>query len=342
MKKFVCALAAVVLLFAFCLPCSAAQAGKLTVKSTQNGEDSLSLEFCMEQNPGIIAAGFEISYNTQVLALSKAENGEIFSRVYVQSQHITDEPYRMLWADVTAKADCTKDGVLMRLTFHILKKNTAAEITVRPMAGNIFNHDLADRDIAGCSFALSVQQGGNSSSATGSAGSSSAGETGGVVIKDYKQLPVTEKAKNSGLATASSAAASAAGGQSSTQSGTAGLAGAGSTVQGSSEAAPAANAEVGSEADFSSMANGKEQPAKSTRTVLYAALAAAGILVAVGVVIVVLKNQSKAVPAAGSAAEPSQGAANNSERSATTAEGGNSKESQGNEPHPGDQDSTNS
>lgn len=291
MKKLISVFAAIALLLALVVPCGAAEPGKLTVKGTaENG--SLLLTLSVEQNPGIIAAGFEISYDTKVLALTKTENGEIFNRIYVQSQNITDEPYRILWADVTATADHTQNGVLAKLTFKVLKQNTAAEISVRPMAGNIFNKDLADRDIAGCAFTLTVQP------ASSAAGGSSAGQSTGVKLDDYKQLPVTDKVKNNLLASAFTGTEGAKSSQS---------AGTGSTKSatqqsGSAAAETAVEAEPGSSAELTPSTGGNTSQNGSSKTVLYAVLAAVGILAVVGVVIVVLKKQGKAAPAA----EPQQ------------------------------------
>lgn len=283
MKKLISILAAAALLLALVVPCGAAEPGKLTVKGTaENG--SLLLTLSVEQNPGIIATGFEISYDTKVLALTKTENGEIFNRIYVQSQNITDEPYRMLWADVTATADHTQNGVLAKLTFKVLKQNTAAEISVRPMAGNIFNKDLADRDIAGCAFILTVQPENGSSAgqpASSAAGGSSAGQSTGVKLDDYKQLPVTDKVKNNLLASAVTGTGSTK--AAAQQSGSA-------TAEAGVEAEPGSSAELTPSAGSSTNQNG------SSKTVLYAVLAAIGILAVVGVVIIVLKKQGKAAP----------------------------------------------
>lgn len=315
MKKLISVFAAIALLLALVVPCGAAEPGKLTVKGTaENG--SLLLTLSVEQNPGIIAAGFEISYNTKVLALTKTENGEIFNRIYVQSQNITDEPYRILWADVTATADHTQNGVLAKLTFKVLKQNTAAEISVRPMAGNIFNKDLADRDIAGCAFTLTVQPEGNSSAgqpASSAAGGSSAGQSTGVKLDDYKQLPVTDKVKNNLLASAITGTEGAKSSQS---------AGTGSTKSatqqsGSAAAETAVEAEPGSSAEITPSTGGNTSQNGSSKTVLYAVLAAVGILAVVGVVIIVLKKQGKAAPAATPKSEPQTAEVPNAEAATT-------------------------
>ena len=315
MKKLISVFAAIALLLALVLPCGAAEPGKLTVKGTaENG--SLLLTLSVEQNPGIIAAGFEISYDTKVLALTKTENGEIFNRIYVQSQNIADEPYRMLWADVTATADHTQNGVLAKLTFKVLKQNTAAEISVRPMAGNIFNKDLADRDIAGCAFTLTVQSEGSSSAgqpASSAAGGSSAGQSTGVKLDDYKQLPVTDKVKNNLLASAitgtEGAKSSQSAGTSSTKSAT--------QQSGSAAAETAVEAEPGSSAEITPSTGGSASQNGSSKTVLYAVLAAVGILAVVGVVIIVLKKQGKAAPAATPKSEPQTAEVPNAEAATT-------------------------
>ena len=315
MKKLISVFAAIALLLALVLPCGAAEPGKLTVKGTaENG--SLLLTLSVEQNPGIIAAGFEISYDTKVLALTKTENGEIFNRIYVQSQNIADEPYRMLWADVTATADHTQNGVVAKLTFKVLKQNTAAEISVRPMAGNIFNKDLADRDIAGCAFTLTVQSEGSSSAgqpASSAAGGSSAGQSTGVKLDDYKQLPVTDKVKNNLLASAitgtEGAKSSQSAGTSSTKSAT--------QQSGSAAAETAVEAEPGSSAEITPSTGGSASQNGSSKTVLYAVLAAVGILAVVGVVIIVLKKQGKAAPAATPKSEPQTAEVPNAEAATT-------------------------
>lgn len=249
------------------------------------------------------------------MALTKTENGEIFNRIYVQSQNITDEPYRMLWADVTATADHTQNGVLAKLTFKVLKQNTAAEISVRPMAGNIFNKDLADRDIAGCAFTLTVQPEGSSSAgqpASSAASGSSAGQSTGVKLDDYKQLPVTDKVKNNLLASAITGTEGAKSSQS---------AGTGSTKSatqqsGSAAAETAVEAEPGSSAELTPSTGGNTSQNGSSKTVLYAVLAAVGILAVVGVVIIVLKNRQSR-PAATPKSEPQTAEVPNAEAATT-------------------------
>lgn len=295
MKKIIALFTVCFTICLFCLPCVAAESGKLTVKSaTVLENENLVLEIAVENNPGIIGAGFEISYDTEVLSLAKTENGQIFSSIYVQSQNITDEPYRMLWMDVTTQSDQKTNGTLMTLTFKVLKKNRAATIKILPMAGNIFNYDLQDQDIAGCSFSLKVWEEALSSATTSSNTSSVPKVDSKVELKDFKQLPVTEKVQNSSLEQLkdnTSSTVSANGTQQAASQAAAALNSSNSVVAGSKgessgEVASAVLASQASSSAAETMNN------SGGLHVLYAVLAVSGVAVVVAVVILVLKKKN--------------------------------------------------
>lgn len=302
MKKIIAIFTLCFMLLALGIPCAAADSGKLIVKSaTASANENLVLEIAVSNNPGIIGAGFEISYDTEVLQLTKAENGQIFSSIYVQSQKITDEPYRMLWMDITAKTDKKADGTLMMLTFKVLKENRAATVKIVPLAGNIFNYDLQDRDIAGCSFSLKVGEGTNSSSASSkteapaSSGTASVPKVDGKVeLEGFKQLPVTEKVQNSTLDLLKNNTASTVsqGSQQAASQAT-------QAALNSSKSATATAPQEDNSGATTSAVTVSNQAASAVEVVensskfpvLYAVLAISGVVVVVAVVIFVLKKK---------------------------------------------------
>lgn len=146
MKKIL--LLTVVVLFIFCSATVHAQDFRLTIDSTsaKNGE-TITLNLTLSDNPGIIAALFELSYDREKLTLIKAEDkkllpGAVFSQTYDKY------PYIMLWNSSSAK-NFTKNGVLATLTFKVNDnaKSGDAFVNIAYIPDNVYNVDLVNVDL---------------------------------------------------------------------------------------------------------------------------------------------------------------------------------------------------
>lgn len=97
----------------------------------------------LKNNPGLAGAVLNLSYDTAILELTKAEDGGLLKDPVFGSD-IDQIPYQLTWMDATG-GDVTEDGLLATLTFRI--KSTASngakakvEVTYKP--ANLVNADL--------------------------------------------------------------------------------------------------------------------------------------------------------------------------------------------------------
>ena len=97
----------------------------------------------LKNNPGLAGAVLNLSYDTAILELTKAEDGGLLKDPVFGSD-IDQIPYQLTWMDATG-GDVTEDGLLAILTFRI--KSTASngakakvEVTYKP--ANLVNADL--------------------------------------------------------------------------------------------------------------------------------------------------------------------------------------------------------
>ncbi len=146
MKKFLMVIVAGI--FLVCFQTAYASGFELTVDSkTADPGQTVDIDLTFSNNPGIIAALFELEYDRERLELIKAEDkallaGAVFSQTYEQY------PYVMLWNSSSSK-NFTSDGTLVTLTFKVIDdaKGGNAVINVSSKSGNIFDVNLNDVDI---------------------------------------------------------------------------------------------------------------------------------------------------------------------------------------------------
>ncbi len=102
----------------------------------------------LQNNPGLVAARLEIGYDAGVLKLVDAKNGEVITGgSFITSQTFEKNPYVAMWHDSTARVDYTADGVLLTLTFEVLKTAEAGttEITVNYEPDATFNQEMQNK-----------------------------------------------------------------------------------------------------------------------------------------------------------------------------------------------------
>ena len=113
------------MLVSFIIPASA-ESGSLGAKTTFDGK-TITVDLVVEGNPGIIAITAHADYDSNVLTLKSAKNGEIFESIFTPSQTLEENPYKIIWMDATASQDIKTNGVLATYTFEV--KDDAAEQT---------------------------------------------------------------------------------------------------------------------------------------------------------------------------------------------------------------------
>lgn len=112
-------------------------------QTTGHAGGTVDVTISMENNPGIIAAKLQVSYDQSKLKLTNAKNGTVmggslFSRTY------DDIPYSMLWDESLRTSDNTKNGVMVTLTFRISEDCLVGTlpITLTYNPENVFNVNM--------------------------------------------------------------------------------------------------------------------------------------------------------------------------------------------------------
>ena len=111
--------------------------------------EQVTLTVDLLNNPGIVSAYLDLSYDNTKLKLISVEdtkllNGALFSNDY------SIIPFALNWDDSIASANNTKSGTIAKLTFEILNgcKDGPATVSISYADGNILNYDLDSVDFA--------------------------------------------------------------------------------------------------------------------------------------------------------------------------------------------------
>ncbi len=152
MKRILPALLAFFILLT--LPAHAAS-GKLTATAAESG-DKVTVTVRLD-NPGIVATRIFVRYDSGVLQLTEAKNGEVFPSGTF-GKNVTDNPYTMLWDESLRRDNNTTSGTLCVLTFDI-KGGTETGTTSVHIAvdkASTFDVDLNSVTVADGSCSVSV------------------------------------------------------------------------------------------------------------------------------------------------------------------------------------------
>ena len=98
----------------------------------QPGE-RVTVDVTLQGNPGIVAAGLEVAYDTAKLRLVGAENTDLLPGALF-GDDLAQMPYRLTWEEGT-KPDVEADGVVARLTFEVLEA-CAETVTITAYRGH--------------------------------------------------------------------------------------------------------------------------------------------------------------------------------------------------------------
>lgn len=112
--------------------------------SGQAGEE-ISVTVSMENNPGIIAAGLWIAYDSNRLELIRVEDSGLLNEPTF-SDSCSKNPYFVSWNDALAPENTYDNGVLATMTFKIKEDcpSGASLLDLTYRSGDVFDWDLKD------------------------------------------------------------------------------------------------------------------------------------------------------------------------------------------------------
>ena len=114
---------------------------------TANAGEDVDVVIELNNNPGIIAMGFTISYDTEALELVSAEDCNLFADAsFTPGGDVTAVPYRLIWNDGLTRDNYTENGAMAILHFHVLDTAVSglSEIEINVEDDNTFDVDLND------------------------------------------------------------------------------------------------------------------------------------------------------------------------------------------------------
>lgn len=192
---------------------SAAQGTLLADSPTAQIGGSFTLNVSLNNNPGVIALSASVEYDSKVLELTGVQNGAIFEDIYITSQKLTVNPYKVIWMDATAPENITKNGTLLKLNFRVLSTASVGSTAVKVTVDDSTRVDHTKADFAACTASVKLVQSGTATASDsqdndiqidvegqsgGSAGT--VGETSGVAIASDASKTVVSGVSESGLA----------------------------------------------------------------------------------------------------------------------------------------------
>lgn len=166
MKKIITiALAILTLAILLIFPVSAAkedapEAGSLSaVTYVERSTTRFTVEVSVNDNPGFIAVSALAEYDEKVLKLIAADNGDIFSNIYMPGQTLEQNPYKMLWMEATSTENITTNGVLARYTFEVVDDAPLGNTEIKFLIDDYSNVTLDTEKpaFAGCSVKVNVK-----------------------------------------------------------------------------------------------------------------------------------------------------------------------------------------
>lgn len=153
---------AVLLVFGALMPVTIAQAEEKGVIALSKVEgtrgNTVTVDIAIEKNPGIVQAYLYISYDSNVLELTGAENKGILSGFeFVKSNDLTTIPYAMNWDGSLLDANNMQTGVIGSLTFKVKDDAVLGKTEIVLTKDSIFNnYDVNEVDFDLQSGSVSV------------------------------------------------------------------------------------------------------------------------------------------------------------------------------------------
>lgn len=146
-----------ILIFSLSVGVSAAS-GNLTAAGTLSKDGtSFTVDLSINNNPGFIAVTASVSYDDTVLKLTAADNGEIFESIFMPSEYLTVNPYKIIWMNATVSQNIKTNGVLAKYTFEVLDSAALGETEIKFNIDEVVNYEKTDTtSFKGCTFKVNV------------------------------------------------------------------------------------------------------------------------------------------------------------------------------------------
>ena len=122
-----------------------------------NVGDQVTLNVDLLNNPGIVSAYLDLSYDNTKLKLISVEDTELLKGALFSNDYAII-PFALNWDDSIASANNTGSGTIAKLTFEILEgcQSAPATVSISYVDGNILNYDLNNVDFVVESGTVSV------------------------------------------------------------------------------------------------------------------------------------------------------------------------------------------
>ena len=158
MKKFLASIFVIALILsssiftAFAAPQGSLDSNVIVEESGTKFTVNLSIK----NNPGFIAISTLAEYDSSVLKLVDVKNGEIFDNIFVTSQSLSVNPYKIMYMEATSKTNITKNGVLTTYTFEVLDTAKIGKTKINFKVDESVTAQNGTAEISQCALSLNV------------------------------------------------------------------------------------------------------------------------------------------------------------------------------------------
>ncbi|MCR5825642.1 MAG: S-layer homology domain-containing protein [Oscillospiraceae bacterium] len=170
-KRSLAVLLALLLTLAASSPALAAESGSITASAgAAKAGERMTVTLSVQENPGFAALKLELSYDTDKLSFTGAENGSF--QTNMNSFILSSGKVNLLWDK--GDGDATGNGALAALHFTVKSGATgSANVSLRFVEANNWDLQSLQFNATGCTVAIDAAAGGSIGGGTG--GGSSAG-----------------------------------------------------------------------------------------------------------------------------------------------------------------------
>lgn len=146
---------------------SAADTASVSLSSaTAKAGDTVTVTVNLNSNPGIIALGLDVGYDTSKLKLTGVSDKGLLSG-WSGSSDYSASSYRLFWSDDLAKTDNSKTGEIATLTFQVLEGfSDSSSISVSSVSGSTFDNELKDVSVSASGGKISAKSGSTTTTTT--------------------------------------------------------------------------------------------------------------------------------------------------------------------------------
>jgi len=192
-RKFISFILVLTIIISIFAPAALAAGGGRLVVSDAEGKagDRVEVTISLKNNPGIIAATMEVSYDAAKLRLVNVKDEGLLAES-IFSDSYSRNPYYLNWNDALATVNNTAVGVIATLTFEILSGAASGktEIVLSLSDREIFDADLNDVPFSAENGYITISGEDSGNSCGGSSGGGGGGGGGGA--SDSEDEPSTD------------------------------------------------------------------------------------------------------------------------------------------------------